>query len=114
MALGGAAWRNETRAWRRAMLKTPRPNTGGTRARGRPRMRLMDNMRHGMNKMEVRGTRARGRPRMRLMDNMKHGMNKMEVRGTRARGRPRMRLVDNMRHGMNKCGLEEGDAQDRR
>ena len=27
MALGGAAWRNETRAWRRAMLKTPRPNT---------------------------------------------------------------------------------------
>ena len=28
MALGGAAWRNETRAWRRAMLKTPRPNTG--------------------------------------------------------------------------------------
>ena len=30
MALGGAAWRNETRAWRRAMLKTPRPNTGIT------------------------------------------------------------------------------------
>ena len=28
MALGGAAWRNEARAWRRAMLKTPRPNTG--------------------------------------------------------------------------------------
>ena len=28
MALGGAAWRNETRAWRRAMLETPRPNTG--------------------------------------------------------------------------------------
>ena len=34
MALGGGsmahqirAWRNETRAWRRAMLKTPRPNT---------------------------------------------------------------------------------------
>ena len=27
MALGGAAWRNETRAWRRAMLKMPRPNT---------------------------------------------------------------------------------------
>ena len=27
MALGGAAWRNEARAWRRAMLKTPRPNT---------------------------------------------------------------------------------------
>ena len=27
MALGGAAWRNETRAWRHAMLKTPRPNT---------------------------------------------------------------------------------------
>ena len=27
MALGGAAWRNETRAWRCAMLKTPRPNT---------------------------------------------------------------------------------------
>ena len=27
MALGGTAWRNETRAWRRAMLKTPRPNT---------------------------------------------------------------------------------------
>ena len=27
MALGGAAWRNETRAWRRAMLKKPRPNT---------------------------------------------------------------------------------------
>ena len=27
MALEGAAWRNETRAWRRAMLKTPRPNT---------------------------------------------------------------------------------------
>ncbi len=23
----GAAWRNETRTWRRAMLKTPRPNT---------------------------------------------------------------------------------------
>ena len=29
MALGGAAWRKETRAWRRAMLKTPRPNTVG-------------------------------------------------------------------------------------
>ena len=28
MALEGAAWRNETRAWRRAMQKTPRPNTG--------------------------------------------------------------------------------------
>ena len=27
MALGGAAWRNETRAWRRAMVKTPRPDT---------------------------------------------------------------------------------------
>ena len=27
MALGWAAWRNETGAWRRAMLKTPRPNT---------------------------------------------------------------------------------------
>ena len=32
MALGGAAWRNETRAWRRAMLKTPRPNTAQWRA----------------------------------------------------------------------------------
>ncbi len=31
MALGGAAWRNETRAWRRAMLKTPRPNTDSAR-----------------------------------------------------------------------------------
>ena len=28
MALGGAAWRNETRSLRRAMPKTPRPNTG--------------------------------------------------------------------------------------
>ena len=27
MALGGAAWCNETRAWRRAMQNTPRPNT---------------------------------------------------------------------------------------
>ena len=39
---------------------------------------------------------------------------KMEVRGTRGKGRPRMRWMDNMRHDMNKCGLEEGDAQDRR
>ena len=41
-------------------------------------------------------------------------MMKMEVRGTRAKPRPRMRCVDNTRHDMNKCGLEEGDAQDRR
>ena len=34
MALGGAAWRNETRAWRRAMLKTPMPNTGFIRLVG--------------------------------------------------------------------------------
>ena len=46
----------------------------------RARMRWMDNIRHGMNKMEVRGSRAEGRPRMRWMDNIRHDMNKMEVR----------------------------------
>ena len=39
---------------------------------------------------------------------------KMEVRGTPAKGRPRMRWMDNIRHDITKCGLEEGDAQDRR
>ena len=29
--------------------------------------------------MEVRGTRAKGRPRMRSMDNIRHGMNKTKV-----------------------------------
>ena len=32
----GAAWRNETRAWRRAMPKTPRPNTAMGRAHQLP------------------------------------------------------------------------------
>ena len=39
---------------------------------------------------------------------------KMKVKGTRAKGRPSMRWMDNIRHDMDKCGLEEGDAQDRR
>ena len=39
---------------------------------------------------------------------------KMEVRGTRVKGRPRMWWMDNIRQDMSKCGLEEGDAQDRR
>ena len=46
-------------------------------------MRWMDNIRHDMNKMEVRGSRAEGRPRMRWMDNIRHDMNKMEVRGSK-------------------------------
>ena len=50
---------------------------------------------------------------MREENKVKQTMN-MEVRGRRAKGRPRMRCINNNMHGMNKCGLEEGDAQDRR
>ena len=39
---------------------------------------------------------------------------KLKVRGTWAKGRQRMRLMDSIWHDMNECGLEEGDAQDRR
>ena len=41
MALGGAAWRNETRAWRRAMPKTPRPNTVYCKERLTPPQRIV-------------------------------------------------------------------------
>ena len=64
-----------------------------------------------MNKNEVDGSIRQKEPRMRWMDNIRHGMNKMEVRGSRAEGRPRMRWMDNIRRGMNKNEVDEGDGR---
>ena len=57
-------------------VKTMKKEVGGTRAKGRPRTRWMNNIGHDMNKMEVRGTRAKGRPTTRWLDNIGHDMNK--------------------------------------
>ena len=39
-----------------------------------------------MMKMEVGGTRAKGRPRMRWMDNIRHNMNKCSLEMTKRGG----------------------------
>ena len=60
-----------------------------------------------MNKMEVRVAGQKDNQEC-GMDDIRHDMNKMEVRGSRAEGRPRMRWMDNIRHDMNK---NEKDGQ---